>query len=383
MAVEITSNARGGTATSEARDGRGVAGVRDVEVVVVGAGQAGLSAAHFLRARGLGPDAFVVLDADEQPGGAWQHRWPTLTMEEVHGIHGLPGSEVPEVDPSAPVNEVVPAYFAAYEDRYELPVQRPVRVHRVEEDDEGRSDGRAGRLLVHTDAGSWRTRALVNATGTWTRPFWPVYPGAERFRGRQLHTADYRGPDAFAGEHVVVVGGGHSAVQHLAEILTVTTATWVTRRPPRWRDGPFDAEAGRAAVAQVERAVAEGRRPDSVVSVTGLLPPPEVADALRDGTLDHRPVFDRITADGVAWDDGDTLAADALLWATGFRHALDHLAPLGLRGRAGGIRMDGTQVAADRRIHLLGYGPSASTIGANRSARVAVRDLLRRLERSA
>lgn len=342
-----------------------------VEVVVVGAGQAGLSAAHFLRARGLARGEYVVLDAGDHPGGAWQHRWPTLTMEEVHGVHDLPGLELPDADPDARANQVVPAYFAAYEDRFDLPVRRPVRVERVEE------AGADDELLVVTDAGRWRTRALINATGTWTRPFWPTYPGMERFSGRQLHTADYEGPGEFAGQRVIVVGGGHSAVQHLAEILRVTTATWVTRTPPRWRDAPFDAAAGRAAVAKVERAVAEGRRPDSVVSVTGLMPPPEVAEALRDGDLEHHPIFDRITESGVAWDDGRTIAADVLLWATGFRHALEHLAPLGLRDPAGGIRMEGSQVAADPRIHLLGYGPSASTIGANRAARIAVRDLLR------
>jgi NAD(P)H-nitrite reductase large subunit len=90
-------------------------------------------------------------------------------------------------------------------------------------------------------------------------------------------------------------------------------------------------------------------------------------------------MFDRLTADGVAWDDGREVKADVILWATGFRHALDHLAPLHLRNDRGGITMDGTQVATDPRIHLLGYGPSASTIGATRAARVAVRDLRERL----
>lgn len=86
--------------------------------------------------------------------------------------------------------------------------------------------------------------------------------------------------------------------------------------------------------------------------------------------------------DGVAWDDGRRIEVDVILWATGFRHALNHLAPLGLRSSEGGIAMDGTHVASDPRIHLLGYGPSASTIGANRAARIAVRDLRRYLGRS-
>jgi hypothetical protein len=64
-----------------------------------------------------------------------------------------------------------------------------------------------------------------------------------------------------------------------------------------------------------------------------------------------------------------------ILWATGFRAALDHLAPLHLRARGGGIRMAGTRVAAEPRLHLVGYGPSASTIGANRAGRAAVHEI--------
>jgi NAD(P)H-nitrite reductase large subunit len=90
-------------------------------------------------------------------------------------------------------------------------------------------------------------------------------------------------------------------------------------------------------------------------------------------------MFDEITEDGVRWSDGTVLRADVILWCTGFRSALDHLAPLGLRGPDGGIVMTGrlaTQVARDARIHLVGYGPSASTIGANRAGGAAASELL-------
>jgi pyruvate/2-oxoglutarate dehydrogenase complex dihydrolipoamide dehydrogenase (E3) component len=91
--------------------------------------------------------------------------------------------------------------------------------------------------------------------------------------------------------------------------------------------------------------------------------------------LDRLPMFDRITPDGVTWDDGRFVAADVILWATGWRAALDHLAPLGLRAPGGGIAMDGTRVVAEPRLHLVGYGPSASTVGANRAGRAAVREI--------
>ena len=347
---------------------------REPDVVVIGAGQAGLSTAWALARQGFEPEAgFVVLDGDDGPGGAWQHRWPSLTVGTTHRVHDLPGlSFTPETE-SLRAAEVVPAYFAEYERRFDLPVLRPVAVEGVHRD--------VGGYRVVTDAGEWRARAVVNATGTWTAPFVPRYPGQELFRGRQLHTVDYRDADEFAGRHVVVVGGGASATQLLGEISRVTSTTWVTRRPPVWREGPFDEDAGRRAVAMVEEAVREGRRPGSVVGVTGLLvSTPYIREALDRGVLERLPMFDRITPDGVAWDSPDRFVkADVILWATGFRAAVQHLAPLHLRGSGGGIRMDGTHVAGEPRIHLVGYGPSASTIGANRAGQSAARQLRRLL----
>ncbi|MGY1803721.1 FAD-dependent oxidoreductase [Blastococcus sp. SYSU D00922] len=347
---------------------------RDVDVVVIGAGQAGLSTAWALARQGFEPDTgFVVLDADEAPGGAWQHRWPSLTLGTTHRVHDLPGMRFEPPADDAPAVESVPAYFAEYERRFGLPVHRPVRVRAVRRTDDD-------RFRVETGAGDWTARAIVNATGTWTRPFVPRYPGQELFRGRQLHTVDYRDAAEFAGQHVVVVGGGASATQLLGEISRVATTTWVTRRPPVWREGPFSEDVGREVVAKVEEAVREGRRPGSVVGLTGLLvSTPYIADGLERGVFERLPVFDRITEDGVEWADGRSIRADAILWATGFRAEVSHLAPLHLRAPGGGIRMDGTHVAGEPRIHLVGYGPSASTIGANRAGQAAARRLRRLL----
>ncbi|MGW0999619.1 NAD(P)-binding domain-containing protein [Streptomyces sp. NPDC002523] len=354
--------------------------IREVEVVVIGAGQAGLSSAYHLRRSGFEPDRdFVVLDHSPGPGGAWQFRWPSLTYGKVHGMHALPGMELTDADPERPSSEVISEYFDRYERTFDLRVRRPVDVTAVRSTGEG-GDLRTGRLLVETSAGTWSTRALINATGTWDRPFWPRYTGQETFRGRQLHTAQYNGPEELAGQRVVVVGGGASGTQHLLEIAPYAAATtWVTRRPPVFREGPFNEDVGRAAVALVEERVRQGLPPRSVVSVTDLPLNDAVRQGLADGVLDRQPMFDRITPDGVEWNTGKRVDADVILWATGFRAALDHLRPLRLREPGGGIRVEGTRAVADSRIHLVGYGPSASTVGANRAGRAAVRDIKRLL----
>jgi cation diffusion facilitator CzcD-associated flavoprotein CzcO len=333
------------------------------ESVVIGAGQAGLSASYHLQRRGI---THVVLDADESPGGAWQHRWDSLTMHDVHGIAALPDAAPPALS-GEQANVAVPAYFAAYEQTHRLPVVRPVRVDAVVEADDGLLEVRAGD-------GRWLTRTVVNATGTWSRPFVPAYPGAETFRGRQLHTQEYAGPESFRDQRVVVVGGGASAVQLLGEIAPVAADTlWVTRREPVWRSDDFTPEVGRAAVALVEERVRRGLPPASVVSVTGLALREQEREAERLGAYDRHPMFERIEPDGVRLPDGTLWAADAILWATGFRPAVNHLGPLHLRTEHGGIQLDGTTAVADPRVQLVGYGPSASTIGANRAGRVAAR----------
>ncbi|MFD3578964.1 NAD(P)-binding domain-containing protein [Streptomyces sp. NPDC058644] len=353
---------------------------QQVDAVVIGAGQAGLSSAHHLRRVGFEPDRdFVVLDHSPRPGGAWQFRWPSLTYGKVHGMHSLPGMELTGADPSRPSSEVIREYFEEYEQRFDLRVHRPVDVRRVRE-----GEGEGGRLLVETSAGTWATRTLINATGTWDRPFWPRYPGQDTFRGRQLHTAVYPGPEAFKGQRVIVVGGGASGTQHLMEIAPYAAeTTWVTRREPVFREGPFDENWGRSAVAMVEERVRQGLAPQSVVSVTGLPVNDAIRQARANGVLDRLPMFDRITPSGVEWDDGRRVDADVILWATGFRAAIEHLAPLRLREAGGGIRLEGTRAVADPRIHLVGYGPSASTIGANRAGRAAVRDIQRLLKEGA
>ncbi|WP_338088625.1 FAD-dependent oxidoreductase [Nocardioides jishulii] len=348
------------------------------DTVVVGAGQAGLSAAHHLLKRGV---TTLVLDANDAPGGAWQHRWDSLRMDGVHGVADLPGASAPPRGPRR-ANEVLPAWFAAYEVEQGIEVVRPARVDRVV------SEG--DLLRVHAQERSWLARTLVNATGTWDRPFVPGYPGRETFRGEQLHTSGYRGAEGFRGRRVVVVGAGASAVQLLGEIAPVTDTFWVTRREPVWakESEEFD---GLAVVRLVEERVLAGLPPASVVSVTGLRLRPQEQAAAALGAYTRHPMFTRIEPEGVRMPDGSLERADVILWATGFRPDVGHLAPLGLRSPRGGITLlpgpngpqSATTAAADPRVQLVGYGPSASTIGGNRgglAAAIAVVKHLRERE---
>jgi cation diffusion facilitator CzcD-associated flavoprotein CzcO len=346
------------------------------KIVVIGAGQAGLSSAYHLLKAGMviGKD-FIVLDEAPHAGGAWQFRWDTLTLSTVNKIHDLPGMSFEETIPAGTTevraNVGVPHYFDLYEKTFGIPVFRPVKVTAV--------TLHGAQFRIDTNQGNFSCLGIINATGTWGNPYIPAYPGADSFKGEQLHTRDFKDVSHFVGKHVVVVGAGISAIQLLDQISQVTTTTWVTRRVPEFREGPFNDVAGSAAVAMVDERVRQGLEPLSVVSVTGLPVTPAIKDMEKRGVLKRLPMFKEITPNGIRWEDGSEIKADVILWNTGFKGDLAHLSQVIPREEAGGIVMDGrlaTSVAKQPRIHLVGYGPSASTIGANRAGGVAARELI-------
>ena len=347
-----------------------------VDIVIIGAGQAGLSAGYHLQRLGVKPGAgFVMLDDESGPGGAWQHRWDSLTLSTVNGVSDLPGLSFSETVNTEKVelqaNMAVPEYYGQYEKKYNLPIIRPIRVREVSQ--------RNNRFYLRTNGLQFSAKGIINATGTWKTPNCPKYPGWETFLGRQLHTGEYTNANEFIGKHVIVVGAGISAIQLLGEISEVTTTSWVTRRPPEFLKEEFTPEFGHQVVQMVENRVREGFAPQSVVSVTGIPLNPTIEKWIESGVLDRKPMFTEITPTGVRWADGSHLEADVIFWNTGFRHSLDHLSPLNLMNEHNGITMSGklaTQVAKDPRIHLTGYGPSSSTIGANRAGRAAAKELV-------
>src|SRR5699024_9794557 len=157
------------------------------------------------------------------------------------------------------------------------------------------------------------------------------------------------------------------AVQILGELAPVAETVWVTRREPVWRSSEFTRDAARRAVAKVEERVAQGLPPRSVVDVTGLILRPQEERARQLGAYERRPMFERVEPDGGRWADGTVEQVDAIVWATGLRQSVDHLGPLGLRSPRGGIQLlaqfdqhNYTTAAADHRVNLVGYGPSAS-----------------------
>lgn len=281
-----------------------------LDSIVIGAGQAGLATSYYLHKWGLN---FQILDAEPSPGAAWRHAWPSLTLFSNSASSNLPGWPMPHHEGFPPASHVI-EYFTCYEQRYDLLVRRPVRVQEVTHDGEN--------FHVTTNDECLTARTVVAATGTWSAPFIPFYPGS--FSGRQWHSAVYPGPDPFRGESVAVVGAGNSGAQIAAElVLSGVDTTWFTAKPPRWMpdnvDGRVLFQHNHARLIAIMRGEPD---PGAGTNLGDIVVVPPVQRARDEGLLEASPMFCSL----------DDVEAKHLIWCTGFRPALGPFRTL-LNGR--------------------------------------------------
>jgi hypothetical protein len=302
----------------------------DADVVIVGAGPAGLAVGRELRRRGVTP---LLLERHEV-GHTWATAYDPLRLHTRRGAAALPGMPFPPGTSTFPRRDEVHAYLCAYAARFALEVREGVDVRAAAPE--------AGGWRLSTTAGDVRARVLVWAAGIWAAPVLPDLPGRERFAGEALHLRDYRGPGAFRGRRLLVVGAGNggkdvaTAAVGVAASVTIAVrdgAVFVPypnavsqrsgelwrRLPPRLVD---------AALRRLRRPYPElglpfpAGAPREAVAVVGL----ELVDAVRAGRVAVRPAAAAFTADGVRFADGREEAFDAVVLATGFRPATDPIA---------------------------------------------------------
>ncbi|WP_020604170.1 ArsO family NAD(P)H-dependent flavin-containing monooxygenase [Spirosoma spitsbergense] len=347
---------------------------KEVDIVVIGGGQSGLALGYFLRRTGR---SFVILDAGAQPGGAWNQGWDSLRLFSPAEASSLPGWPMPQ--PSGtydtgefPSRQQVVDYLAAYEARYKLPIERPVRVERVRATQNG--------YEIETDRGTWQTKAVVSTTGTATHPFVPPYPGLTDYTGLQLHSARYRSPDGLAGQRVLIVGGGNSGAQILAEVSRVAQTVWVTLTEPMFLPDAVDGRVLFSRATERYKTLQTGEIPTPAGNLGDIVMVPSVREARSRGVLHAVRPFVGFTQTSVQWADGRSEAFDTIIWCTGFRPATDYLRPLGIVDADGRIATEGTRATQLQGLWLVGYGAwtgfaSATLIGVGRSARATADEI--------
>ncbi|SEP53352.1 flavin-containing monooxygenase [Amycolatopsis saalfeldensis] len=347
--------------------------MNEIDALVIGAGQAGLAAAHVLRAAGLAP---VVLEAGEEPVGSWPSYYDSLTLFSPARFSALPGMAFPGDPEHYPHRDEVVEYLRRYAKNLDADIRTGHRVDTV------RPDG-TGFVARLADGTELRSAILIAATGAFGRPYRPALPGLDSFTGTVLHAADYREPTAFAGQRVVVVGAANSAVQIGTELGDHAAVTLATRKPVRFApQRPLGRDVHFWSVISGFDALPIGHLlrtpPHTPVNDDG-----HYQRAVAAGRPDQRRMFTSVDGNRLTWPDGTSEQVDTIILATGYRPDLSYL------GELGAITGDGTprQRRGLSSTHPgLGYVglewqrsfSSATLRGVGRDARYVVRRLLRR-----
>ena len=183
--------------------------MEQVETIIVGGGQAGLSVSYYLTQQGHN---HLILDQAAQPGEAWRnHRWDSFTFVTPNWMIRLPGAEYSGDDPDGflPQAQIV-AYFEAYVARFFLPIRYGVRVTAVVPTPDG--------YRVQTDNVPFLARQVVIATGSFQQPKIPAFHTQFPPEIRQLHSGNYRNPAQLPAGAVLVVGSAQSGCQIAEEL---------------------------------------------------------------------------------------------------------------------------------------------------------------------
>jgi putative flavoprotein involved in K+ transport len=288
-------------------------------VIVVGGGQSGLAAARALHE--LGTPA-VILEAGDRPTGSWPRYYDSLRVFSPAGYSSMPGMAFPGEPDHYPGRDEVADYLERYAAELDVEIRTSTRVETI------RQDGK--RFLVFTEGGrALSASGLVAASGSFSNPFRPTFPGEEGFTGELSHVADYRNPAPYAGRRVVVVGAGDSAAQVANELAPVAKVTTATRHPVRFipqRVGGQDVhywfrETGFDTLPAVWLSKITGGA--VVTDSVGF------ERTLAQGLVDQRPMFTALDEAQVVWSDGHREPVDAIILATGYRPSLGYLRELG------------------------------------------------------
>ncbi|CAN7398127.1 flavin-containing monooxygenase [Mesorhizobium caraganae] len=368
-------------------------------VIVIGAGGAGLTAAHALLKAGV---QVMVLEKEARLAEPWHRRHPQLHLNTHRDLSALPGVAFPAGTPAFPHRSAIIRHLNEFRAMHRLPVEFGVSV------DEIAFDG--DHWLVQTSAGPRLARHVIIATGRDRQPVIPAWKGMKAFAGRVIHSAEFGDANDYAGRKILVVGAGNSGFDTLNHLARVDTAQiWLSAR-----NGPalLPKRIGQIAVHRFSPILARlpFKLADAVMAATqrlvfgdltafGLPPTPSggasrlasdytaiaaddgAVDAIKDGRIIVVPTVREFTRDTVIFDNGVTIQPDIVIAATGYRTGLEAmLGKLGVLDKKGVPLFNGAD--SDPKLPGLWFtGMRPSIRGCFANARIQAKAIAARIAR--
>ncbi|MGI5217666.1 flavin-containing monooxygenase [Nocardia sp. CA-290969] len=343
----------------------------DYDAVVIGGGQSGLAAAHYLTAQHLNT---AILEASGEATGSWPRYYDSLTLFSPARYSALPGRCFPGDPDRYPHRDEVIDYLRSYAADVGADIHTRTPVETVT------YTGGKGFAVTTGSGAVFTAPRVIAATGSFDSPFLPAVPGRDEFEGRLLHAGEYRTPGEFTDQRVIVVGAGNSAVQIAAELAEHTQVVLASRAPvkfvpqrPLGRDVHFWFTVSGFDAAPLGRIVKDA--PTQPVLDAG-----RYRTALAAGKPQRREMFTAFTSEGVVWRDGSRMPVDVVVFATGYRPHLPYLAGTGAVTESGVPRQSQGLSPTHPGLGFLGLEwqrtPSSNSLrGVGRDAAYLVRRL--------
>lgn len=312
----------------------------DEQVIVIGAGPAGLASAYYLKKAGI---AFKVLDRAHEIAHTWNSLYPSLHLNTSKWFSHMPDTPMPRHYPIFPTAKQYHAHVRDFVERHELMpyIHLGVDVQRVSQTDDG-------MWRVESSEGVDVVPVVISATGRFEQPYTPTIPGLDQFEGEVIHAKHYAGAERFGGKRVMVVGNGPSGVDIAPELgaqpdmppVLMSMRTGVILRPryplglpkhawmiigehlPKWIGEPLVNAVGAIKFHNLEQVGIRTPAPDQESSAAATRGN-ELIEAVKSGQVMCVPGPKRFFGKCVELDDGSVHEIDVVIMATGYHPVLD------------------------------------------------------------
>ncbi|NLP52578.1 NAD(P)-binding domain-containing protein [Bacillus sp. RO1] len=296
------------------------------EVVIIGAGQAGLSMGYYLKKEGL---PFVILDGSEKVGDSWRKRYQSLVLFTPRRYNSLPGLPLSGEPEGFPAKDEIAEYFLQYASHFKLPVKSNVQVQSLTKKNE--------TFHMITNQGEFTAGTVIVATGSFQKPYIPQVVESPDNQPFQLHSSRYNSPQDIMGDSVLVVGGGNSGAQIAVELAGEKQVTIAVSH--RFKFLPLRI-LGRSIFNWLETLgllfagvdTSKGKwfrkQPDPIFGK-------ELKAYLNRGKVKLKPRVIKVFGSTVTFSDDTHQDFDSIIWSTGFIPAYDWINIEGVLGADG------------------------------------------------
>lgn len=274
---------------------------RILDVLVIGAGQAGLTSAYYLRKTNL---SFLLVDKNNEIGKSWKERYDSLKLLTVNANNSLPGFPI-DNPTSFPTKDEYADYLKRYAKHFHFPIElnRPIKKLSIVNN----------LFLTEGYKEKYIAKNIIIATGAFQKPYIPPFSKSVSPNLLQIHSAFYRNPKQVPKGRILVVGGGVSGVQIAVE-LSDNHPICVSAREKIIFGNRYDA---------LYRFAANFFKPTQLRKITNLLSVKKIyssqfEEMLKNKELQLKPVVVNIDGQKAIFKDGTQMEFDSVIWATGF-----------------------------------------------------------------